>query len=115
MDVVDHLKEGLIEPDVVIDVKRLVLRSDLADGGGIVVWGGGEEYDRTGTIGAGATLASIAKSEALWHFAPAVVQACESAATPQVRNVATAAGNLLQRPRCWYYRNASFECLKKGG
>jgi xanthine dehydrogenase YagS FAD-binding subunit len=29
--------------------------------------------------------------------------------------VATAAGNLLQRPRCWYYRNDQFDCLKKGG
>jgi len=32
-----------------------------------------------------------------------------------VRNVATAAGNLLQRPRCWYYRHDQFDFLKKGG
>jgi xanthine dehydrogenase YagS FAD-binding subunit len=41
--------------------------------------------------------------------------AAGDAATPQVRNVASAAGNLLQRPRCWYYRNEQFHCLKKGG
>ena len=39
----------------------------------------------------------------------------EDAASPQVRNVATAAGNLLQRPRCWYYRSEKFRCNKKGG
>ena len=38
-----------------------------------------------------------------------------SVATPQLRNVATLGGNLLQRPRCWYYRNALFHCSLKGG
>lgn len=37
------------------------------------------------------------------------------AATPQIRAVATVAGNLCQRPRCWYFRSADYECLKKGG
>jgi xanthine dehydrogenase YagS FAD-binding subunit len=35
-------------------------------------------------------------------------------ATPQIRNVGTLAGNILQRPWCWYYRNG-FPCLKNGG
>jgi xanthine dehydrogenase YagS FAD-binding subunit len=35
--------------------------------------------------------------------------------TPQIRNQATVGGNLNQRPRCWYYRNEEFVCLKKGG
>src|SRR4029453_16399865 len=37
------------------------------------------------------------------------------AASPQVRNVATLGGNVLQRPRCWYYRLESYKCIKKGG
>src|SRR5208282_401152 len=33
----------------------------------------------------------------------------------QIRNVATVGGNLLQRPRCWYFRSHAFHCLRKGG
>jgi xanthine dehydrogenase YagS FAD-binding subunit len=44
-----------------------------------------------------------------------VAQAVADAASPAVRNVGTAAGNLMQRPRCWYYRNDEFDCFKKGG
>ena len=46
---------------------------------------------------------------------PALAQACGEAASPQIRNVATIGGNVLQRPRCWYYRLESYPCLKKGG
>lgn len=37
------------------------------------------------------------------------------AATPQLRAMATLGGNLAQRPRCWYFRNETFACRKKGG
>lgn len=104
MDLVDHLKEGLIEPDVVINVRR------VSAGKAAVSASGGEIR-----IEAGATLAQIAAAAEVLSAAPVVSQACLSAATPQVRNVATAAGNLMQRPRCWYYRNDQFDCLKKGG
>ncbi len=107
MDVVDHLKEGLIEPDVLINVKRLRregVKDEIgpAEGGGL-------------RIEAGATMARMAASDLLRRRGPVLSQALEGAATPQVRNVGTAAGNLLQRPRCWYYRNDQFACLKKGG
>src|SRR6185503_10345672 len=45
---------------------------------------------------------------------PVLAEAAESVATPQIRNVGTLAGNLCQRPWCWYYRNG-FPCLKNGG
>jgi xanthine dehydrogenase YagS FAD-binding subunit len=45
----------------------------------------------------------------------AIAQAASTAATPQIRNLATVAGNLLQRPRCWYFRHPEVDCLKKGG
>src|SRR5581483_2902516 len=35
--------------------------------------------------------------------------------SPQIRNLATVGGNLLQRPRCWYYRNARINCWLKDG
>lgn len=104
MDVVDHLKEGLWEPDLLVNVKRIPSDGELIrmDAGKI-------------RIHAAATMADIVDSKLVREQAPVLVQALEAAATPQVRNVATAAGNLLQRPRCWYYRNEQFDCLKKGG
>ncbi len=106
IDLLDHLKEGLIEPDLLVDVRRLRFEGGRGSPG---VSGG------TVRIEAGTTLAEIAASDALRQAAPVLAQAVENAASPQVRNAATAAGNLLQRPRCWYYRNEQFNCLKKGG
>jgi xanthine dehydrogenase YagS FAD-binding subunit len=45
----------------------------------------------------------------------ALSEAAGLAATPQLRNMATLGGNLLQRPRCWYYRSPLFRCWLKGG
>jgi len=108
MDVLDLMKEGLLAPDLIVDVRR------------VRAGGAAEPVSQGGTGGglrieAGATLAQIGASPLIGKSAPGVAQACDSAATPQVRNVATAAGNLLQRPRCWYFRNDQFDCLKKGG
>ena len=46
---------------------------------------------------------------------PALAEAAALAATPQLRNMATIGGNLLQRPRCWYFRNPRVPCWLKGG
>jgi xanthine dehydrogenase YagS FAD-binding subunit len=43
-----------------------------------------------------------------------LAEAAGSVATPQIRNVGTLAGNVCQRPWCWYYRNG-FPCYKAGG
>ncbi|MCB9845520.1 MAG: FAD binding domain-containing protein [Phycisphaeraceae bacterium] len=102
MDLLDLMKEGLLEPDALINIRRI----------------GHGEIARTGDrmrIHALTTLAQIAESDDVARQAPALAQAAASAATPQVRNVATTAGNLLQRPRCWYFRSKDFHCLKKGG
>ena len=44
-----------------------------------------------------------------------LAEAAETVGSPQIRNVGTLGGNLCQRPRCWYFRNEHYECLKKGG
>jgi xanthine dehydrogenase YagS FAD-binding subunit len=49
------------------------------------------------------------------QYLPAVGAAAGGAATPQIRQLATLGGNLMQRPRCWYYRSQEHYCLKKGG
>ena len=108
MDVVDHLKEGLISPSTLVNIR--VLRSDQrAEGPNISM-----QDDRI-VIEANTTMAELADSPLIQEQAPVIAQALGGAATPQVRNVGTAAGNLLQRPRCWYYRQEQFDCMKKGG
>jgi NADPH-dependent glutamate synthase beta subunit-like oxidoreductase/CO/xanthine dehydrogenase FAD-binding subunit len=68
-------------------------------------------------IGALTTLSEIAKHPAIRQRYPLLAEAAVSVASPQIRNVATIAGNLCQEPRCWYYRNPdnTFDCLRKGG
>jgi len=81
----------------------------------------GSSYIRTDStgihIGALATIAEIAKHPAIKKSYSLLAQAAASVASPQIRNIATLAGNLCQEPRCWYYRNPdnNFDCLRKGG
>ncbi|MFD8147475.1 FAD binding domain-containing protein [Streptomyces sp. NPDC059708] len=66
-------------------------------------------------VGALTTLAELAGEPRVRDGWPALALAAESAATPQVRAAGTLGGNLLQRNRCWYYRNPHTACLQKGG
>ena len=65
-------------------------------------------------IGALATVADIATSEAVVSRYTALAEAASAVASPQLRNQGTIGGNLCQKPRCWYYRG-HFDCLRKGG
>ncbi len=56
------------------------------------------------TLGAGTRLSDIVASAAIRESYPALWQATAEVGSPQIRNMATLGGNLLQRPRCWYYR-----------
>jgi xanthine dehydrogenase YagS FAD-binding subunit len=104
IDLLDHLKERLVEPPRVIDLKRIPGLEAIS-----------VEADGTLRIGALATLAKVAAHESVRQTHPALARACGEAASPQIRNVATIGGNVLQRPRCWYYRLESYQCVKKGG
>jgi len=104
IDVIDHLKLHLLEPS------RLVNLGSIAGLDEIDVDG-----DGTLRIGALATLAQVAAHSEIEKGWPALTSACAEAASPQIRNVATVGGNVLQRPRCWYYRLESYKCIKKGG
>ena len=66
-------------------------------------------------IGALTTLTDVLDNGAVSQDYPVLHQAVSVIASPQIRNMATLAGNILQRPRCWYYRSEDFPCLKKGG
>jgi NADPH-dependent glutamate synthase beta subunit-like oxidoreductase/CO/xanthine dehydrogenase FAD-binding subunit len=68
-------------------------------------------------IGALTTLDEIARNPTIRQAYPLLAEAARSVASPQIRNVATIAGNICQEPRCWYYRNPdnTYDCLRKGG
>ena len=66
-------------------------------------------------LGALTPLAAIETHPLIKQRYPVLAEAAAVAATPQLRNMATLGGNLLQRPRCWYFRNPRFQCWLKGG
>jgi xanthine dehydrogenase YagS FAD-binding subunit len=66
-------------------------------------------------VGALVTLAQLEENAEVRRGFPGLAEAAHSVATQQIRNLGTVAGNLCQRPRCWYYRLEEAVCLKKGG
>jgi len=102
-DIFTEIQEGVVEPDLVIDLKAILgLSSIQKDGDGV-------------RIGALTTIADLAADVMIRQDHPGLSAAASSLATPQLRNVGTVGGNLCQRPRCWYYRDAQMVCRKKGG
>ncbi len=61
------------------------------------------------------TLARLSSEPLVRRRFRALAEAAGHAATPQIRNMATLGGNLLQRPRCWYFRAEAFPFRRKGG
>ena len=106
IDLLDHLKEHLLEPAArrgpEDDPRARADRPRTTDG--------------TLKIGALATLAQVAASPARARDLTRRSHA-PAARPPRPRSAtcATIGGNLLQRPRCWYYRLESYKCFKKGG
>jgi xanthine dehydrogenase YagS FAD-binding subunit len=66
-------------------------------------------------IGARTSLAALGSHPGIRGFWPGVAEAAGALANPQIRAVATVAGNLMQGPRCWYYRHPDYTCLRKRG
>lgn len=104
IDVLDLLKEGLLAPAALVSLAGIKGLDDIAEesGGGI-------------RIGAMATLAKVADHPLVQRRYAALAEAAARSASPQIRNVATLGGNLLQRPHCWYFRSLQYRCLRKGG
>ncbi len=71
-----------------------------------------EQTDEGTMIGAGATVASVAR--ALADTYPALAITASDLATPQIREIGTIGGNLMQHNRCWYYRHPDLDCGEVG-
>lgn len=103
-DLLTLMKSDVVHHQQLVDIKR---NSDLS--------AAIQEGDDGLTLGALTTLTDIERSTLLQDRYPVLTEAAAMAATPQLRNRATLGGNLLQRPRCWYFRNALFTCWLEGG
>jgi xanthine dehydrogenase YagS FAD-binding subunit len=99
-DLMQLWKTGNSTPDLLIDISRLPLDAIEARAGGI-------------TIGALARMSEVADHPAIREGYPAIAQALLASASPQIRNVATIGGNLLQRTRCVYFRSDTLPCNKR--
>jgi xanthine dehydrogenase YagS FAD-binding subunit len=99
-NLVDLMKLGVEQPTAVVDLSGLPLAGIEPRGDGLL-------------IGAMATNSDVAYHPAVMARYPALSQALLSGASPQLRNMATIGGNLLQRTRCSYFRDVSFACNKR--
>jgi xanthine dehydrogenase YagS FAD-binding subunit len=104
IDLLDLLKENLLTPRMVVSLKDIPGLDAVSE-------------ERSGglRIRPMIPLAKFAENPIVRRRYPALADAVGDSASPQIRNVATLGGNLLQRPRCWYFRVAEFRCLRKGG
>jgi xanthine dehydrogenase YagS FAD-binding subunit len=103
-DLLTLMKADIEQPRLLVDIKRLPeLGRRVAKGADAL------------EIGALVTLAEIERHPAILSAHTALAEAAAQAATPQLRNAATLGGNLLQQPRCWYFRNPHLRCWRRGG
>jgi xanthine dehydrogenase YagS FAD-binding subunit len=97
------MKDRVVNPDYLVNLKTIPgLNYIKEERGGF-------------RIGALATLAEIEEHPAVREKLLILSDAAGEAASPQIRNAGTIAGNLCQRPFCWYFRSSNFNCLRKGG
>jgi len=100
-NLLDLMKGGVAAPTALVDLRRLDRTSiSVLPGGGVFVE-------------AGATNSAMANHELIRTRYPLLSQAILSGATTQLRNMATAGGNLLQRTRCPYFMETSFAACNK--
>jgi xanthine dehydrogenase YagS FAD-binding subunit len=101
MDLLGLMKDYIVSPERVVSIRNLDQTIAAADGGV--------------RIGAAVKIADLTEHALARKMYPALITAAEDVGTPQIRNAGTVGGNIMQRPRCWYFRNEEFNCLKKGG
>lgn len=100
-NLVDLMKENVARPEHLIDINGLPLRDvrETAEGGLM--------------IGALVSNADLAWHPLVEQRYPLLSQALLAGASPQLRNMATTGGNLLQRTRCYYFYDAGVPCNKR--
>lgn len=92
-DLISLMKDSVVEPGRLVNIKG------IRELGGVGASSGGLR------IGASATLEDLLDHREMLRAYPAILDAIEGVSSPQMRNMGTVGGDLLQRPRCWYFRN----------
>src|SRR5580700_10048491 len=100
-NLIDLMKEDVVRPSRLIDITHLPLDKveDAAEGG-----------LRIGALVRNSDLAYHPQVEARY---PLLASAILAGASPQLRNMATTGGNLLQRTRCFYFYDTATPCNKR--
>lgn len=101
-DLVPLMKEGIWSPHTLVDITAMSGCDTVA-----------AKEDGL-HIGALVPLSTLAAHPTIQQSYTALSDACRLAATPQLRNMGSIGGNLLQQTRCWYYRGP-YDCWLKGG
>jgi xanthine dehydrogenase YagS FAD-binding subunit len=101
-DLLGMVKERLVTPDVLVSLKSVRGLDQVKEQRGEIV------------IGGLITLDALSRDPLIRKSYNVLAEAAGHVGTPQIRNAGTLAGNVCQRPWCWYYRNG-FPCFKNGG
>jgi xanthine dehydrogenase YagS FAD-binding subunit len=101
-DLLGQVKERVLSPDVLVNLRTVKGLDEVSSSRG------------TTNIGGLITLDALSRDAKIRRDYAVLAEAAESVATPQIRNFGTLAGNVCQRPWCWYFRNG-FPCYKAGG
>ncbi len=101
-NLIDLMKMGVETPDALIDINHLPLAKieELPNGKGV-------------RIGAMVRNSDLAENSLIKSRYPVLSEAILAGASPQLRNVATTGGNLLQRTRCYYFYDPAFPACNK--
>jgi xanthine dehydrogenase YagS FAD-binding subunit len=97
---VDLMRETVERPDAVVDINALPYRNIDLDGGAL----------RVGSL---VRMTELAADARVRREFPLIAQALELSASAQLRNMASIGGNLMQRPRCLYFRDISANCNRR--
>jgi xanthine dehydrogenase YagS FAD-binding subunit len=97
---IDLMRETVERPEAVVDINALPYRTiDLQP-----------SHLRVGAL---VRMSDLAAHAGVRREFPALTQALELSASPQIRNMASIGGNLMQRPRCLYFRDVSAACNRR--
>ena len=97
---VDLMKENVLRPDVLVDLVPILSKTIAAHDGGL-------------RIGAGVSNTAAAYHPEIQRRYPGLSEAILAGASPQIRNMASMGGNVLQKTRCPYYRDTAMPCNKR--
>jgi xanthine dehydrogenase YagS FAD-binding subunit len=97
---IDLMREEVEFPESLVDINDLPLREVTTEGGDLV-------------IGALARMSDVADHPLTASLQPLIVEALIEGASPQLRNMASIGGNLMQRVRCPYFRMLDAACNKR--